>query len=221
MQEYILKVLKADFVTHDVKRFILERPPGYTFIPGQGTDVAINLPEWKDKFRPFTFTSAIKWPYLELTIKIYEERNGVTKQFLKVNAGQELILKEPYGMITFKRSGVFIAGGSGITPFISIFRSLSDNAALLNENLLIYSNKNEDDVIYEDELSELLKDKFVRVFTHDHSIGFLERRIDRRFLIEHISDFGQQFYVCGPQTFVTSITGMLQELGADPNALIF
>ena len=52
MSEYVVKVLEAKFITHDVKRFVVEKPVGYDFVPGQATDISINLPEWKDKLRP-------------------------------------------------------------------------------------------------------------------------------------------------------------------------
>lgn len=64
MPEYKVKILEASYISHDVKRFITEKPEGYHFIPGQGTDISINLPDWKDKLRPFTFTSLNSAPFL-------------------------------------------------------------------------------------------------------------------------------------------------------------
>src|SRR5437016_5527193 len=124
MSEHIVKVLKADFITHDVKHFEVEKPAGYTFIPGQATDVSINMPGWKNELRPFTFTGLNEWNYLEFMIKIYTDHNGVTNTLGKVNEGGELILHDVFGAIQYKGKGVFIAGGAGITPFMAIFRSL-------------------------------------------------------------------------------------------------
>src|SRR5436190_14196571 len=124
MSEHIVKILEAHYIMHDVKRFIVERPPGYEFIPGQATDVSINLPGWKDNLHPFTFTGLTEWNYLEFTIKIYKDSNGVTAELGGMNAGAELILHDVFGAIQYKGQGVFIAGGAGITPFIAIFRAL-------------------------------------------------------------------------------------------------
>jgi len=88
-------------------------------------------------------------------------------------------------------------------------------------NKLIFSNKTADDVILEEEFTEMLKDDFIKVFTREHVIGFLDRRIDRDFLIENIPDFGVNFYVCGPDAFVKSIKELLIELGAKAEALVF
>jgi len=70
MEEHIVKILSVEPVTHDVRRFKVEKPSGYKFIPGQATEVAVNKTEWKKERRPFTFTSLNEWDHLEFTIKI-------------------------------------------------------------------------------------------------------------------------------------------------------
>ncbi len=220
MTTYILKILESDFISHNVKRFRIEKPAAYTFIPGQGTDVAINLPEWKSSFRPFSFTSLNESPYLEFTIRIYSDHDGVTKQLGKTNAGAELIIRDPYGTITYKEPGVFLAGGTGITPFMAIFRDLF-NKKEIEKCYLIYSNKTIYDIIYYDELVHMLNGRFTTLFTRDQKIGFMERRINRDYLVEHVRDFSQHFYVCGPDDFVKNVSGLLLELGANSDTLIF
>ena len=219
MNSHIVKVLKAQYITHNVKCFMVEKPDGYDFIPGQATDVSINLPEWKDKLRPFTFTCLRDRNYLEFIIKIYDDHDGVTKMLGRINAGDELILHDVFGTIQYKGPGVFIAGGAGITPFISIFRDLYKNNQLRG-NRLIYTNKTHEDVILEEELHRMLKNDFIRIFTREHIIGYTERRIDRNLLIENIADFGQKFYVCGPDEFVKNITSLLLDLGAAADTLV-
>lgn len=220
MSAYVLKILETDFVTHDVKRFVIEKPDHYSFIPGQGTDVAINVPEWKEQFRPFTFTSLNEWPHLEFTVKLYMQREGVTRQLARLNPGAELIIKEPYGNITYKGPGVFIAAGSGITPFIAIFRELNKKKQL-SENTLVYTNRTSGDVIYDQELTRMLGKHMIKVFTREHTIGFIERRIDRNFIVDHVRDFSKPFYVCGPDEFVKRIIEILLELGASAETLVF
>lgn len=214
-----LKILDATFVTHNVKRFVLEKPEGFVYHPGHSGRFSINLPEWKDVIRPFTFTSLNKWPYLELTVKIYEEHNGVTKQLGKLNAGAELLLHNVFGTIEYKGPGIFLAGGTGITPFLAIFRALflSNN---LKGNGLIYSNHSADDIIMGEELSKILGPAYLNVFTKQGVIGFMEKKIDRRFLIENIKRFDRRFYVCGPKSFTEDITNDLISLGANPQSVI-
>ena len=42
MKEHVVKVIKVEKVTHDVRRFTVSKPDGYSFIPGQATEASIN-----------------------------------------------------------------------------------------------------------------------------------------------------------------------------------
>jgi hypothetical protein len=220
MNAIIVKVLQARFITHNVKRFVVEKPDDFVFIPGQAVNISINLPDWKDQLRPFTFTNLREDNFLEFVIKIYNDHKGVTNELGKINAGDELILHDVFGAIHFDKPGVFIAGGTGITPFLAIFRELYKNNKLRG-NRLIYANKTSEDVIMGQELAQMFKKDFVNVFTRESNIGYVGKRIDRHFLIENIVDFGQDFYVCGPEDMVKECIKYLIDLGADPKSLIF
>lgn len=217
--KHVVKILESYFITHDVKYFKVQRPKGYRFIPGQATEVSINKPSWENKLRPFTFTNLPTKRHLEFMIKVYRDHPGVTNELGKTNSGGELIIHEVFGAIQYKGPGIFIAAGSGITPFIPIFRSLFAQKKLKGHRL-IYSNKTVEDIILGQELLQMLKTDFINVITRQNQIGFVGKRIDRRFLIETIVDFNQHFYVCGPENFVKSITKDLLELGVTPNSLI-
>lgn len=219
MASHIVKVLQSFYITHDVKCFVVEKPENYDFIPGQATDVSINLPGWEDKLRPFTFTNLKDQKYLEFMIKIYRDHSGVTDMLGRVNIGGELILHDVFGAIQFKEPGVFLAAGAGITPFIAIFRDLYKQNKLFG-NKLIYTNKTSEDVIMDAELRKMLKNDYTKVFTRETVIGFVGKRIDRNFLIDNIVNFGQHFYVCGPSDFVQNITKNLLELGVTSDTLV-
>ncbi|MCO4292557.1 flavodoxin reductase [Solitalea sp. MAHUQ-68] len=220
MEEHFVKILHTEYVTHDVKRFRVEKPVGYAFEPGQATEVAINNEKWKDERRPFTFTSLNQWDYLEFTIKIYNDHDGVTYELGKLNAGGELIIHDVWGTINYKGPGAFIAGGAGITPFIAIIRDLKVKGDLPGHSL-IFSNKTTSDVILDKEFTELLGNDFHKVFTREAVMSFKERYIDERYLKETIKNFDQHFYVCGPDKFIKDICKMLENLGAKPDALVF
>ena len=130
MNAHIVKIIESFYITQDVKCFMVEKPDGYGFIPGQVTEVAINLPEWKNQLRPFTFTCLRDKKYLEFMIKIYRDHNGVTNMLGKTNAGAELIIHDVFGAILYNGPEVLIAGGFVITPFISIFRDLNNKKEL-------------------------------------------------------------------------------------------
>ena len=220
MEEHIVKVLKVENVTHDVRRFTVSKPEGYSFIPGQATEVSVNTKLLKDERRPFTFTGLNDWPTLEFTTKIYTDHHGVTEALGKVKEGDELLIHDVWGAINYEGPGVFIAGGAGVTPFIAIFRQLhKDNK--LEGNRLIFSNKTEKDIILKDEFSQMLGENFYNTVTQEKNNKYDHRKIDKAFLREQIKNFSQNFYICGPDQFVKNITDALQELGAKADSVVF
>ena len=220
MEEHIVRIESITPVTHNVKQFRLTKPPGYKFEPGQATEISINKNEWKEKRNPFTFTSLNSWPYLEFTIKIYPERNGVTNELGKLNPGDELILHDVWGAIAYKGEGYFIAGGAGITPFIAILRQLnSDN--LIKTNQLFFSNRTADDIILHKELDAILGANAHYIITNEKTGTFENGHINKEYLISHVTDFSKPFYVCGPDKMVSDLSQVLSALGASADQVVF
>ena len=219
MTEYIVKILDVEQLTHDVKRFRLEKPEGYTFKPGQATGVALNTPELRKRRRSFTFTGLNEDPDLEFTIKIYPGHNGLTKDLDTAVPGTELVIGSPWGAITYRGKGVFIAGGAGITPFISIFRDLQARNEL-SGNLLLFANKTRADIILEKELRGMLEGDFINILSDEEQEGYFSGFIREEFLRSHISDFGVNFYLCGPPPMMRAVTDLLAGLGVDKKAVV-
>jgi ferredoxin-NADP reductase len=212
MEEHIVSILGIEQVTHDVKRFRVEKPKGYSFIPGQATEVSIYTSDFSNKKRPFTFTSLNSDPFLEFTIKIYSSRNGVTNALGKVKAGDKLIIRDVWGAITYKGRGIFIAGGAGITPFISIFRDLKVRNELAG-NTLIFANKTKADIILEAELRKMLGSAFINILSDEKSQGYFHGMIDQEFLKSTVSDLNGNFYICGPPPMIDAVKKQLEGLG--------
>lgn len=217
---HILKIKSIEQVTHDVRCFRLEKPSGYSYTPGQATDVSVHKPGWEREQRPFTFTSLNSDPYLEFTIKRYDDHDGVTRQIHQLQPGDELILGEPWGAIAYKNKGYFIAGGAGITPFIAILRQLRQDQQLAG-NKLFFSNKTTADIIYKEELEAMLGDDAVFIVTEEKTGDYLHKRIDEHFLEQYIPDFRQTFYICGPDAMIKSISSIVVQKGADPQTVVF
>ncbi|MEO3404385.1 FAD-binding oxidoreductase [Mucilaginibacter sp. CAU 1740] len=218
--EQAVKIISAKYVTHNVRQFRLEKPQGYSFVPGQATELSINLEQWKDEKRPFTFTCLNSDDYLEFTIKTYTDHDGVTNQLSKLSVGDEVIIRDVWGAIEYKGEGYFIAGGAGITPFIAILRQLNNDGAIGN-NKLFFSNKTDKDIILSDELKSILGENAVFTVTGQKDSQYDQRRIDADFLKAEVKDFSKHFYVCGPDAMVEEISGLLAELGADTESVVF
>ncbi len=219
-RQWKVKVLMREFVTHNVQRFIVEKPEGFRYTPGQATYLALDRKGWRKEKRPFTFTSLNHDKVLEFIIKEYPEHNGVTQELHKIKSGQKIIMHQPFGTIKFKNRGVFLAGGAGVTPFIAIFRSLKQKNKVEGSKL-IFSNRQQKDVILEKEFREMLGENLVLTLTEEQKKGYENRLIDKDFLKDYIQDFSQSFYICGPPGFERDIKKHLRELGAEPKSIVF
>ncbi len=219
MASQTVRILAIGQVTHDVKRFVVERPDGWDFKPGQATEIMVNEPKWREEGRPFTFTSLPNNPNLEFTIKGYPEHHGVTERLHQLRIGDELILEDVFGAIVYQGPGTFIAGGAGVTPFIAILRMLEKNDELAG-NRLLFSNKTEADIICREEFVRMLGEDAVFTLTREDSDRYETGRIDQAFLEKHVADFSQRFYTCGPPEMVENVSKALEKLGATTDAIV-
>ena len=210
-----VKILDIADVTHNVRRYTLERPEGYDFEPGQATEMSLDEEGWRDKKHPFTFTSLSDDPNLEFTIKSYFDTggDGVTERLYGYVPGRSLLLRDVWGTITYNGSGVFIAGGAGVTPFIAILRDLHHKRRLEGHTLIL-SNRTEADIILREEFEAMRGLETIWTVTDDEQSSLLHERIDASFLKAHVKDFEQNFYLCGPDDMVKQLRGTLKELGA-------
>lgn len=220
MEQHIVKILSIHNVTHNVKSFQLSKPEGYHFEPGQATEVSINKQGWQDEKRPFTFTCLNDQDYLEFTIKIYDDHNGVTNELNKLVPGDELIIRDVWGAINYQGEGYFIAGGAGITPFIAIFRQLQKDHKVKG-NRLYFSNRTANDIILKEELSEILGANAHYIITDEPQTIYPKSRINKDFLMSEIKEFTKPFYICGPDKMVNDLKATLIELGAQPEFVVF
>ena len=218
MEEHIVKIKSVRNVTHDVLRFLVDRPAGYTFVPGQATEVAINKKEWLQERRPFTFTSLPGDDHLEFTIKTYPTRNGVTNALRQLKQNDELVLHDVWGAISYKGEGIFIAGGAGVTPFIAIIRDL-DSRKQIGSNILIFANKTRADIIDEANFRKILGSAFINILSDEKVDGYANGMINEEFLKGNVKNFKQQFYVCGPPPMMDAVLGQLNKLGVGENAV--
>jgi ferredoxin-NADP reductase len=215
-----VKILKADYLTHNVKRFLVTKPAGYTFIPGQATEVSINTEEFAYELRPFTFTSINESEHLEFIIKIYDNHNGTTKKLRDINEGDELFVHDVFGALHYKGPGLFLAGGAGITPFISIFRKLKqDNKS--DHNMLLFANRTERDIILKNELGNLLGGNYINVLEESNTPETISGRIDTELLKKYVSEKFSFYYICGTENFTNAMVKNLANLGIPPDKVVF
>lgn len=206
-------------ITPDVLHIVVERPEGVVFKSGQATEVFIDKEGWQNEGRPFTFINLPEDEYLEFAIKTYPDHNGVTNQLLNLKAGDTLILNDIFGAIEYKGEGTFIAGGAGVTPFISILRNLSSKNKLGN-NTLIFANKTEKDIILHDEFDKLLGDHFVNILSDEETSKYANGYLSEVFIEKNASSMDGYFYVCGPIPMIDAVLKQLSNLGVPDKRIV-
>jgi len=216
-----LTLQEIEPVTHDTYRLTFPRPDGYTFTPGQATEVTLAKDGLRDEARPFTFVSQPDQDELRFIIKSYPEHDGVTEHIPELEPGDRVRIGDAWGAIQDRGPGVFIAGGAGITPFIPILRQRRRQGTLQGCTL-VFSNLTERDIILRDEW-EAMEDEGLDLWllvTDEPGSALSHRMLDQDALAGRFPDAAEQrFYLCGPQPMVEDLTAALKALGADPEAI--
>ncbi|KKQ75437.1 MAG: Oxidoreductase FAD/NAD(P)-binding domain protein [Candidatus Woesebacteria bacterium GW2011_GWB1_38_5] len=216
-----VKIISNEEIANNVRSFKVEKPKGYRFVPGQAVKIFIEKKEFRDDGHPFTLTSLNSDNFLEFFIKQYPESDGFTKTLHLFNPGDSILIDELFGSIIYKGTGLFLAAGSGITPFISIFRDLINRGGV-SDNGLLFSNKTFEDIILYNEIKKMFShnDRLVFTLSQEERTGFAYGRINRWMLRRYMQS-GDKLYICGPKSFVKNLSLIAYEFGKSENDVIF
>ena len=219
MDKERVKIKSIEYLTHDVLRIVTEKPSEAHFVSGQATEIFIDKEGWQNEGRPFTFTCLPEDDHLEFAIKTYPDHEGVTNELRSLKAGDTLYVNEIFGAIEYKGEGTFIAGGAGVTPFISIFRNLKSKNAL-GKNKLIFANKTKEDIILEDEFQTTLGDNFVNILSQEKTDNYAYGQITEDFIKKNGATLDSYFYVCGPPPMMDAIVKQLSNLKVPKDRIV-
>ena len=153
--------------------FRFEKPAGFSFKPGQAIDVILIEPPGPDAPSARHTFSVVSAPFEDQLMIATRMRDSAFKRALKaLPAGSPAKLEGPLGSLTLHndraRPAVFIAGGIGITPFMSILRQAAKDQ-LQQRLVLLYSNRRPEDSAFLIELQQLEREnkhfRFVATMT--------------------------------------------------------
>ena len=237
MQLRLLEIIQE---TPTTKTFHFERTdaPLPPYRPGQYVNLFIDV-DGVVTSRPYSISSPPGTDTLDLTVK--EKPGGFVSPYLlnELQVGDELQTTGPKGKFYHEalidgEDLVFLAGGSGITPFMSILKDAleKDQAELLKIHL-IYGSRNLEDVIFGLELAELAVNHPIFSFSlvisepppgYGGLSGFLDANLIRQQLADpesgEIPDLTQKkFYICGPNVMYEFCLAALLELGVPPQRI--
>lgn len=199
----------------EIKTFWFKKPTGFNYIAGQF--IELYLPHKADsrgQKRWFTLSSAPTSNLISITTKIIPKSSSFKKILASLNPGDEITMSDTMGDFVLPRKKdtplVFIAGGIGITPFHSILTELTNKGEKRNISL-IYAAKNQQDLVFIEELSK--NSKLLPLLSNPPKnwSGLSGTLTAERIL--HIAEINDstKVYLSGPEKMVESITKDLKE----------
>lgn len=194
--------------------FSLDKP--MEFQPGQY--VSITFPGMKPA--PFSIASSpVDVNNIALGIEIIGK---VTTKLSEMRPGEIVPMKGPFGNFTLpaqQRKVCFLAGGIGITPFISMCRWIRDTSPDKHA-VLFYSCKSKDQFMWLPELEDMHKNhdaiKVVLTCTREepegwsHSMGRINEEMIRKELPDYMDYL---FYTCGPPGLINAMFSLMEGMG--------
>lgn len=219
----LMQVIDTVQETPDACTFVLRRVSGepLDYRPGQFLTVRVPPDAGGGVARCYSLCTS---PYDEvhpaITVKRIRDGHGSNWLCDHVKVGDELEVLEPAGTFVprdLDEDVLLVAGGSGITPLLSILTSILTSGR--GSVRLFYANANESSVIFRERLETLVRAHPDRLAV----IHWLES-VQGRPTVESLAPLLEPFvhrvtYVCGPQPFMDAISTTVQHLGADTTRL--
>lgn len=233
MTEYHLNIKRIDRNTPGIVVLELtnsKNEPIFDFKSGQYVMISYKNQRGQneDKHAFSIASSPVKNTSIRLGIRV---GGNFTQGLLNLNLNQEIIVTGPYGNFIFNEkktpSPVFIAGGIGITPFISALNYAVDRG-LKNKISLIYSTRTIQGAAFYNEIRNLgeINPNISLLFSFTEEPGIsedrkiLHQRIDAPIIKNFIGNISEKtFFICGPTPFMQAMTTGLLSLGVEKNQI--
>ena len=231
IQSIVRQTEKAVSITFDVPTNLSAE---FNFKAGQYITLKAVINETEIR-RDYSLSSSPKSGDLTVTIKEIEGGVFSTYANKSLNIGDSLEVGMPNGRFIYEsqsediKSIVAFAAGSGITPIMSIARTVLETG---NDNVvLIYGNKSPEKTIFYKEILELQSAYLNRfkvqfVYSESNNDGALFGRIDVsniNYVIKNTVQLepSQLFYLCGPEEMIKTTTAILFEKGIREERILF
>ncbi len=224
-----MKIAQVTELAPDTKRFRFVPDParGTTecapFLAGQYLNIHLTI-NGMPANRAYSISSSPKNAregYYELTLKYVQD--GLVSRYVLDNwkEGDEVELSGPAGTFYYSplrdaKTVVCLAGGSGVTPFLSLANAIADGDEDFRM-ILLYGSRTEDAILYKAEFDRLAKDdriQVVHVLSDEEKPGF-EHGFICADLIREYAPAGEPYsvFVCGPQGMYRFVDREIEKLG--------
>ncbi len=193
---------------------------GIKFMPGQFAWLTFRRTPFSIREHPFSIASSAEQAgRLEFSIA---EAGDFTSHIDDMPENAVVYVDGPHGTFSIDRHDgpgyVFIAGGIGSPPMMSMLRTMKDRKNS-KPAWMFYGNLNLESIAYRDELDELKQHLNLEVIhvleeppdNWQGETGFIDAEILRRYLPENPDDL--IYFICGPLPMIDAMTDALDEIG--------
>jgi len=173
--------------------------------------------------RAYSISSGPKWSRLgRYAITVKENEDGFVAPYILKNfqVGTELTISSPQGDFYYQKyrdnnTIVALAGGSGLTPFLSMGYAIKDGVE--DYNLVIFvGSKDEKSILFKDELKEITdstdKVKVIHVLSDENKKGYEHGFITSSLIKKYLKDTPYSIYICGPKAMYDFLEKELKSL---------
>ena len=215
----------AEIIEHkDAKTFVFESAGKHEipyFRAGQYLSLKLKI---GDSYvtRPYSISSGPRWTKEgKIAVTIKANPNGYAADWMLNNlkVGDEIAASAPEGTFFYEnlrdsKNVIALAGGSGITPFLSMAYALRDGDEDFNLTI-IFGSKTEGDILFKKEFDDIMaatdKVKVVHVLSDEkkdgYENGFITADIIKKYAPEDYSVF-----ICGPEAMYRFVAGEIAKL---------
>jgi len=219
----IINVSRESHNVWTLKMATSDGTPCFSFHPGQFQFISFHSGSRQSEEHPFTISSSPDAPgFHSATIK---ESGDFTAAIGSVKPGDLVGIQGPFGRFSYcfypeEHDMVFIAGGIGITPFMSMLRHMRDTASD-NSVTLFYANRGEQDIVFRDELNAIATGahprlKVVHVLSNAEPSWPGEKgRVTMDMIRRHVAELNpdKAFYICGSPVMMRRMIADLIKAG--------
>ena len=216
--------------THDVKTIRLKRSSGDNFdVFSPGQFLSFQIGDDEKTLRSYSISSSgYNNKTIDVSVKLLKDGVG-SSWFHNRKKGEKVFAFPPSGLFTYdeedKSDLVFVAGGIGITPFISMVKTLAEQASDQTVSLF-YGMKSQTDMAFHQELIVLTESyshfNYYPILSNDDDYDGDKGYINLKFVQSKIKDndlIKSKFFFCGPPIMTDGLMDQLEVMGVSDEAL--
>jgi ferredoxin-NADP reductase len=220
MSIYTTFITKKQEIAEDTLEITMERPEGFNYYAGQYIQIMVDplhQPDYRGNFRIFSLSSS-PLDKAEISVAFRDGPSGFKTTLKQLAPKTSIDIEGPHGFFTLpektSKTVILLAGGIGITPFISMLRYCHKNG-FKQQTKLIYATRNKETAAYLDELQKIAKKH--ELFSMLNLNGIVSSDYLKRNIKDNLNCL---YYIAGPPAMINHCRNVLFKLAVHETDII-